>query len=117
MRSFRLQLAVRFAVTMLVILAAVGAAATVSLRVILAHQLDETLLQLAEVEARAGASASGPDFRFHEGVFLAGSRLRTQALTRYAELWTAEGSPVARSANLGAADLPLPAAAMDHTKC
>ena len=112
MRSFRLQLAVRFAVTMLVILAAVGAAATVSLRVILAHQLDETLLQLAEVEARAGASASGPDFRFHEGVFLAGSRLRTQALTRYAELWTAEGSPVARSANLGAADLPLPAAAM-----
>ena len=112
MRSFRLQLAVRFALTMLVILAAVGAAATISLRVILAHQLDETLLQLAEVEAKAGASASGPDFRFHEGVFLAGSRLRTLALTRYAELWTAGGSPVVRSENLGGGDLPLPAQAM-----
>ena len=36
MRSFRLQLATRFALTMLVILMAVGAAATVLLRVILA---------------------------------------------------------------------------------
>lgn len=112
MRSFRLQLAARFALTMLLILAAVGAAATVSLHVILDRQLDETLLQLAEVEARAGASASGPDFRFHEGVFLAGSRLQTLALTRYAELWSADGEPVVRSANLAGGDLPLPAPAM-----
>lgn len=116
MRSFRLQLAVRFALTMLAILVAVGAAAVVSLRIILARQLDETLLQLAEVEARAGASATGPSFRFHEGVFLAGSSLRSSELTRYAELWTAEGVPVVRSANLGEHDLPLPAAAMAEAK-
>lgn len=112
MRSFRLQLAVRFAFTMLAILLAVGVAAVVSLRVILARQLDGTLLQLAEVEARAGASATGPSFRFHEGVFLAGSSLRSSELTRYAEVWSADGQSVVRSANLGDRHLPLPAAAM-----
>lgn len=115
MRSFRLQLASRFAVTMLVILIAVGGAATVLLRVILARQLDGTLLQLAEVEALSGASASGPGFRFHEGVFLS-SRLRSSELTRYAELWSAEGTTVARSANLGDRHLPLPAEAMEQAR-
>lgn len=115
MRSFRLQLATRFALTMVVILIAVGAAATVLLRVILARQLDGTLLQLAEVEALSGASASGPDFRFHEGVFLS-SRLRSSELTRYAELWSSDGVPVARSANMGDRHLPLPVAAMEQAK-
>jgi two-component system OmpR family sensor kinase len=111
MRSFRLRLATRFALTMLVILIAVGAAATVLLRVILARQLDGTLLQLAEVEALSGASTSGPDFRFHEGVFLT-SRVRSAELTRYAELWSSDGESVARSANLGERHLPLPPGAM-----
>ncbi len=116
MRSFRLKLALRFALTMLAILLAVGAAAILSLRVILARQLDGTLLQLAEVEAKAGASTTGPSFRFHEGVFLAGSSLSSSELTRYAELWSADGQPVLRSANLGERDLPLPPAAMAGAK-
>ncbi len=116
MRSFRLQLAVRFALMMLAILLAVGTAAVVSLRVILAHQMDGTLLQLAEVEARAGASATGPSFRFHEGVFLAGTSLRSSELTRYAELWSSDGQSVARSANLGDRHLPLPPEAMAEAK-
>jgi two-component system OmpR family sensor kinase len=116
MRSFRLQLATRFALTMLVILIAVGAAATLLLRVILARQLDGTLLRLAEVEALSGASASGPDFRFHEGVLLGGSRLPPSELTRYAELWSAEGRSVVRSANLGERHLPLPSEAMAAAK-
>jgi two-component system OmpR family sensor kinase len=116
MRSFRLRVAVRFALTMLAILLAVGAAAVVSLRVILARQLDGTLLQLADVEAKAGASATSPSFRFHEGVFLAGSSLKTSELTRYAELWSSEGQSVARSANLGDRHLPLPPQAMEEAK-
>jgi len=112
LRSFRLQLAVRFAVTMLVVIAGVGTAATVALRVILHRQLDQTLLQLAEVEALAGASASGPDFAFHEGVFLTGTRLPLSELTRYAELWDTEGRSVTRSANLAERHLPLPVPAM-----
>jgi len=112
LRSFRLQLAVRFALTMLVVIAGVGTAATAALRVILHRQLDQTLLQLAEVEALAGASTSGPDFAFHEGVFLAGTRLPLSDLTRFAELWDTEGRSVTRSANLGARHLPLPVPAM-----
>jgi signal transduction histidine kinase len=115
-RSFRLQLAIRFALTMLAVIAGVGVAATVSLRAILYRQLDATLLQLAEVEALAGASASGPDFTFHEGVFLAGSRLPRSPLTRVAELWDEGGRSVARSANLGERHLPLPAAAMAEAR-
>ncbi len=110
LRSLRLQLALRFALTMLAVIAGVGVAATWSLRVILHRELDGTLLQLAEVEALAGASTSGPDFAFHEGVFLARTRLPHSELTRFAELWDAAGEPVVRSANLGDRDLLLPPA-------
>jgi two-component system OmpR family sensor kinase len=116
LRSFRVQLAVRFALTMLAVIAGIGVTATWSLRVILHRELDATLLQLAEVEVLAGASTSGPDFAFHEGVFLAGTRLPSSELTRFAELWDADGQPVVRSANLGERDLPLPAAAMAEAR-
>lgn len=114
MRSFRLQLALRFALTLLAIIVAVGAGSTLFLRARLYHQLDRTLLTLAEVEAEAGASATGPAFHFHEGVFLARSAHPLSELTRYAELWEEGGTPVVRSANLEGRDLPLPAAAMQE---
>jgi signal transduction histidine kinase len=112
LRSFRVQLAIRFALTMLAVIAGIGVAATWSLRAILYRDLDQTLLHLAEVEALAGASMSGSDFAFHEGVFLARTRLPLSELTRYAELWDAEGRSVVRSANLGERHLPLPVPAM-----
>ena len=116
LRSFRVQLAIRFALTMLVVIAGIGVAATWSLRVILYRDLDKTLLHLAEVEALAGASESGSDFAFHEGVFLARTRLPLSELTRYAELWNAEGRSVVRSANLGERHLPLPVPAMAEAR-
>ncbi len=112
MRSFRLQLAFRFALTLLLIIVAVGAGSTLLLRVRLYHQLDRTLLALAEVEAEAGASTTGSAFRFHEGVFLSRSARPVSELTRYAELWEEGGAAVVRSANLEGRDLPLPAGAM-----
>jgi len=116
LRSFRVQLAIRFALTMLAVIAGIGVAATWSLRVILYRDLDKTLLHLAEVEAQAGASMSGSDFAFHEGVFLARTRLPLSELTRYAELWDAEGRSVVRSANLGERHLPLPVPAMAQAR-
>jgi two-component system OmpR family sensor kinase len=115
-RSFRAQLALRFALTLLVILVVLAAASTALLRARLHNQLDRTLLTLAEVEAEAGASTTGSSFRFHEGVFLARSRRPLSELTRYAELWDERGEPVTRSANLGTRDLPLPAAAMSAAR-
>lgn len=115
-RSFRAQIALRFAFTLLAILLALGAGSTALLRARLYHQLDRTLLALAEVEAEAGASTTGPSFRFHEGVFLARSARPLSELTRYAELWDDQGRPVVRSENLGGRDLPLPTDAMGDAR-
>jgi two-component system OmpR family sensor kinase len=116
MRSFRLQLALRFALTLLAAIVAVGLTSTLLLRARLYHQLDRTLLTLAEVEAEAGASTTGSSFHFHEGVFLSRSAHPLSELTRYAELRDELGDPVARSANLDTMDLPLPPRAMDAAR-
>ncbi|MGQ0702225.1 MAG: sensor histidine kinase [Gemmatimonadales bacterium] len=110
MKSFRTSLALRMALGVLALLVAVGGASIVILRGILYRQLDETLLHLAEVEAQAGAAASGPDFEFHEGVLLASREAPSGELTRYAQLWTQQGQPLVRTRNLGS-DLELPEAA------
>ena len=108
MSSFRASLAIRLALGGLVLFVAVGAGSVLALRSILYSQLDGTLLHLAEVEAKAGAATSGPDFQFHEGVLLAARDAPAAELTRYAQLWTRDGAPVVRSRNLPT-DLTLPA--------
>lgn len=110
MRSFRLALALRTAVSLLVILFVLGLGTTIGLRALLYRQLDGTLLHLAEVEAAAGAAQSSPDFTFHEGVLLSKRTGAGEELTRYAQLWSSEGQPLTRSANLDR-DLTLPATA------
>lgn len=107
MTSFRHSLAIRMALGALFLFFAAGAASVLSLRSILYRQLDGTLLHLAEVEARTGAAATGPDFQFHEGVLLAAREGPSMELTRYAQLWTREGRPLIRTRNL-TAHLPLP---------
>lgn len=107
MVSFRVSLALRMAFGALLLFFAAGAASVLSLRSILYRQLDGTLLHLAEIEARAGAATTGPEFRFHEGVLLSTREGPPAELTRYAQLWTRRGEPLVRTRNLPA-DLPLP---------
>jgi two-component system OmpR family sensor kinase len=95
----------------LLLFVSVGVACILALRSILYSQLDGTLLHLAEVEATAGAAATGSDFEFHEGVLLASREGPAAELTRYAQLWTRDGHPLVRTLNLPA-DLELPAAAL-----
>ena len=111
MRSFRAALALRVALGVLALLASAGITSVLALRTILFHQLDGTLLHLAEVEAQAGAAASGSDFQFHEGVLLAAREGPSAELIRYAQLWGHDGRPVVRSRNLSA-NLELPASAL-----
>jgi two-component system OmpR family sensor kinase len=99
------------AVSGLLLFLSVGIACILALRSILYAQLDGTLLHLAEVEAKAGAATTGPDFEFHEGVLLASREGPTAELTRYAQLWTRDGRPLVRSRNL-ATDLQLPREAL-----
>jgi len=110
-KSFRAALALRMALGVLALLVAAGLGSVLALRGILYRQLDGTLLHLAEVEAQAGAAASGPDFQFHEGVLLAAREGPSVELIRYAQLWTLQGQPLVRSGNLSA-DLELPGEAL-----
>jgi len=92
-----------------------GAISTFALRALLYRQLDGTLVHLAEVEAQAGAAHTGPDFQFHEGVLLSAGAGAGAELTRYAQLWTSDGKPLVRSANL-TRDLQLPADAREAAR-
>jgi len=115
MRSFRLTLALRTAAGVLGLMLLLGAISALALRTLLYRQLDGTLVHLAEVEAEAGAAHTGSAFQFHEGVLLSSGGGAGAELTRYAELWTSDGAPVARSANLGS-DLFLPAGAREAAR-
>ena len=111
MRSFRVSLAIQMATGVLALFAAVSVASVLALRSLLYRELDATLLHLAEVEAQAGAAATGSAFEFHEGVLLAQRDGAANELTRYAQLWTSDGRPLVRSRNLGV-PLDLPAATL-----
>lgn len=110
MRSFRVALALRMAAAVLALTLFLGATSAFALRALLYRQLDGTLVHLAEVEAQAGAAHTGSAFQFHEGVLLSTGGGAGAELTRYAQLWTSDGAPLVRSANLEW-DLVLPAAA------
>jgi two-component system OmpR family sensor kinase len=99
------------ALSALLLFVSVGVACVLALRSILYTQLDSTLLHLAEVEAKAGAAATGSDFEFHEGVLLASRESPTPELTRYAQLWASDGRPLVRTRNLPS-DLDLPSEAV-----
>ncbi len=79
-----------------------------ALRRILYEQLDRSLYRLAEIEAAGTADSRDSSVHFHEELFGAESR-REVLPTRYAEVWSVDGEPVLRTANLGGQDLPLPA--------
>ena len=115
MKSFRNAISLRMAAGGLALFAVVGVVSVVALRAILNHQLDGTLLHLAEVEAQAGAATTGSDFQFHEGVLLASREGPAAELVRYAQLWTAGGQPVVRSRNLGS-DLAVPPGALEEAR-
>ena len=95
------------ALGMLALFVLVAGASVMALRSILYAQLDATLLQIAEVEARHGAAEQGSAFAFHEGVLLQTRNGASTPLTRFAQLWTSDGRPVVRSLNLQR-DLKLP---------
>ncbi|HEU4698673.1 MAG TPA: ATP-binding protein [Gemmatimonadales bacterium] len=111
MRAFRHSLARRMALGMLALFAVVAVVSVLALRTILYHQLDETLLHIAEVEARHGAATTSSAFTFHQGVLLQPREREPAPLTRYAELWTSDGRPLLRSRNLHT-DLELPPEAL-----
>jgi two-component system OmpR family sensor kinase len=111
MRSFRTAIARRVTLTVGALFVAVAAASVVVIRALLIEQLDATLLRVAELEAKLGGEPGGPGFRFTESLSFSGPAGSLPEVTRYAEVWHRDGTPVIRSSSLEA-DLPLPAGAL-----
>jgi two-component system, OmpR family, sensor kinase len=109
-RSFRAGLALRLGLGALLLFLALGLATVLALRSMLWRQLDATLLRIAETEGSAGAALTSSAFQFHEGVLTTGQAVGPE-LTRYAQLWSSDGTPLIRSQNL-ADDLVLPSSAL-----
>lgn len=108
MRSFRFRLAVRFTALLALSVVLLGGAAFLALRHIVYAEVDEALLRLAEIEAAATSDAPDSTAHFHDNVYHPARSDVAQRISRYAEIWTADGVPVARSSNLGERDLHLP---------
>jgi two-component system OmpR family sensor kinase len=111
MRSFRSALALRVAAQALVLVAVLAAGAMLLLRSRLISSLDAALLEVAEVEANAATTAASAEFHFRPGSFRKLEVDSSPAMVPSAQLLTADGAPVARSANLSE-DLPVPPRAL-----
>jgi heavy metal sensor kinase len=111
-RSFRLKLAVRFTALLVLAVALLGGTAFLALRHIIYSQVDEALLRLAEIETAATSDAPATAAHFHDNVYHPAQSEVSEKISRYAEIWTTDGQPVARSQNLGDRDLYLPPGAL-----
>jgi signal transduction histidine kinase len=107
-RSFRFRLAVQFSALLILSVAVLGGSAFLALRHVIGKQVDETLLRLAEIEAAATSDAPDSLAHFHDNVFHSSSSEVSQEVSRYAEIWSYAGVPLARSQNLADRDLRLP---------
>ncbi len=107
-RSFRGRLALRFGIITMLLTVTGSGLTYVALHYVLYERLDALLRRLAEIEASATADSPDERFHFHDAVFLSASADEDDVFSRYAEVWTLDGVPEVRTANLVGRDLPLP---------
>ncbi|HEV8357415.1 MAG TPA: ATP-binding protein [Gemmatimonadales bacterium] len=113
MRSFRSALALRVAVQALVLAVVVVAGATLVLRASLLAGVDVSLREVAEVEARGGATLTSNQFQFRPDIFALGDP--RPVLRPWAQLLSFDGTPGARSGNL-TESLPVPRRALGRAR-
>lgn len=111
MLSFRHRLGLVHLSVILAVLAVAGLAAYWGLARAVRGELDAALLALAETEASMLAEERGP-VSVHESVAASGAPMSFVRLDRLVQIVNARGEPLARSANLGAARLPVSAATL-----
>jgi two-component system OmpR family sensor kinase len=112
MLSFRRRLGLVHLSVIVVVLAVAAFAAYWSLSRAVHGQLDAALLALAETEAGMLAEERGASVRVHETVAASSAPLSFVRLDRLVQIVDSLGTPIARSANLGAAQLPAHDATM-----
>lgn len=106
MRSFRLRLAWRFAVTMALACGAAALVAVAALREVLDRETEASLLSVASLQAAAVTRSPSGQMAFHEWELMPEEAASIRDLNRYAQVWTASGESLLRTQYIGE-DLPL----------
>jgi len=110
-RSFRLQLALRYAATTATGITLLSALGYVALRDALDGEIDASLLSVASVQAASVTDDPSGEMHFHEWELTPEEAASLGDLNRYAQIWTESGESLVRSQYL-TRDLPLDTAAL-----
>jgi two-component system OmpR family sensor kinase len=105
-RSFRLQLALRFGLTMAGGTAAVALIGYLALRTTLDRQIDASLVAVASIQAASVTDDPSGTMRFFEWDLNEAEIESLGGLNRFAQIWSEDGESLNRSRQL-TADLPL----------
>ena len=105
-RSFRLQLALRFGLTMALGMTLVALIGYVALRATLDRQVDASLLAVASIQAGSVTDDPSGVMRIYEWDLTAAEMESLGGLNRYAQIWNESGESLNRSRFL-TEDLPL----------
>lgn len=113
MRSLRLSLAVRAALTMTLALVVMSAAVVFSMREFLDQELNANLLNVASIQAAALTDDPSGVMQFHEWELTPEEATQIRELNRFAQVWNADGQSLLRS-QFVTEDLPLDTAALQR---
>lgn len=106
MRSFRVQLAVRFTLAMTAAVALISAASVLTLKTILDRDLNASVLNVAAIQAASLVDAPGGGMHFHEWELTPAEAVSVRDLIQYAQVWSEGGQSLLRSQFM-TTDLPL----------
>jgi len=113
-RSFRVQLALRFTAAMTFGVLAVAGLGYLALRAILDRQIDASLLTVASIQAASVTDDPSGKMHLHEWDLSPEEAESLHELNRYAEVWSEDGTRLLRSKFL-AVDLPLERGALERS--
>ena len=111
MRSFRVQLALRFAGSMTLAVAALSALTVWIFRRALDEELNASLVAVASIQAGSVTDSPGGGMEFHEWELTPDEASSVRDLVRYAQVWSAEGRSLLRSQYM-TSDLPVDSQAL-----
>lgn len=106
MKSFRTQLALRFAGSMTLAVAALSTLSVWIFRRALDEELNASLLAVASIQAASVTDSPGGGMEFHEWELTPDEASSVRDLVRYAQVWSAEGRSLLRSQYM-TSDLPV----------
>ena len=110
-RSFRLSLAIRFALAMALGLIALSALTFFAIRAALDRQIDASLLAVASIQAASVTDAPSGEMHFHEWELTPAEAAQVRDLNRFSQVWSENGESLLRTRYI-TADLPLDTTAL-----